>query len=243
MANHLQTKFSKIICLNHREISKVEASFFPNSLNYVVNFTNPDAAYEKVVQDVLPNLTKKTVIINFMGTFGTVSTLQNLSIETAFSTMKQNLVPFFVFSKLACSLLPGSAYISFSGAGVGGENLDASSYGYASSKGSAAILIDAINKELNIFGNSAFLIAPGPFPSKMQRAVLSDSQALLGHSEIVERAREVLQITPNVSNLVTLFDCLIDNLDLAGGKVFSANWDHASQILANPDLGKIRRIF
>jgi NAD(P)-dependent dehydrogenase (short-subunit alcohol dehydrogenase family) len=242
LAPYIRDVFSQIIVVNHRLISNHEISFFPNALNLIVDFSRPNLAYEKIVGEVLDKLNGPTILMNFTGVLGPVSDFTEIDIEKTLSIVNENLGPFFVLTKFASLLEKESAYVGFSGAGVGGNSLDLSSVGYAAAKGSTGVLIDAINLELKKSEKFAFLIAPGAFPSKMQRAILDNPKQRSENTIAFEQALETLSKEPNVTKLISLLDYLLKNLSLAGGKVFSAKWDNLEEISNNDDLGKIRRI-
>jgi NAD(P)-dependent dehydrogenase (short-subunit alcohol dehydrogenase family) len=185
-------------------------------------------------------LSEPALIINFMGFYGGIQRIDELDIEDALLTNSKNLLPFFLIAKIAKTFPVGTRVISFSGAGVGGENLDDSSLGYLAAKASMAILTEAIDQQLARYGVRCGLISPGAFPSRMQEVVSQESSFKIPEARVV-RAKEVMMSVPSTQRLAKLVIFLADNPQLLGGRTWSANFDDLADHGEN--FGKLRRIY
>jgi NAD(P)-dependent dehydrogenase (short-subunit alcohol dehydrogenase family) len=180
------------------------------------------------------------LVLNFMGHFGSIKKIDELDIEDALMTSESNLIPFFLIAKMAKCLPPNTRIISFSGAGVGGDNLDDSSLGYLAAKASMAVLAEAIDQQMAKRGIRFGLISPGAFPSRMQEAVSQESPTKIPELRVM-RAKEVMASKPSTKKLVALIGFLAANPELLGGRTWSANFDDLTDHGGN--FGKLRRIY
>jgi NAD(P)-dependent dehydrogenase (short-subunit alcohol dehydrogenase family) len=180
------------------------------------------------------------LVLNFMGFYGSIQRIDELDIEDVLLTNSMNLFPFFLIAKIARSFPVGTRIISFSGAGVGGENLDDSSLGYLAAKSSMAILTEAIDQQLSRHGVRFGLISPGAFPSRMHEVVSQESSNKIPESRVA-RAKEVMMGVPSTERLGKLVIFLADNPQLLGGRTWSANFDDLTDQGGN--FGKLRRIY
>jgi NAD(P)-dependent dehydrogenase (short-subunit alcohol dehydrogenase family) len=180
------------------------------------------------------------LVLNFMGFYGSIQRIEELDIDDALLTNSMNLFPFFLIAKIAKSFPVGTRIISFSGAGVGGENLDDSSLGYLAAKASMAILTEAIDQQLSRNGVRFGLISPGAFPSRMQEVVSQESSNRIPESRVA-RAKEVMIGAPSTEKLAKLVIFLAENPQLLGGRTWSANFDNLTDQAGN--FGKLRRIY
>jgi len=198
--------------------------------------------FNEIESNLVPklNFTDPVLVLNFMGYFGSIQTIDELDIEDTLLTNQMNLFPFFLIAKLAKYLPPNSRIISFSGAGVGGENLDDSSFGYLSAKASMSILNEAIDQQLAKRDIRFGLISPGAFPSRMQEVVSQESSNKIPELRVA-RAKEVMTSAPSTERLAKLILFLADNADLLGGRTWSANYDELTAQGGN--FGKLRRIY
>jgi hypothetical protein len=214
--------------------------FIPRDNQYSLNWGNTPGA-ETLILDVLCDRVKEPVLVlNFMGHFGNIQSIDDLDIQDAIGTTSNNLIPFLISAKIGTSLLPGSKVIAFSGAGVGGNNLDDSSIGYLAAKASMAVLIEAIDLQLCSKGVRFGLIAPGAFPSRMQYAVAVQDPEKLSNDRVL-RARETMKNTPSVDKLTNLVKFLNANPEQLGGRTWSANFDDLTNHEDN--FGRLRRIY
>ena len=186
------------------------------------------------------NFTQPTLVLNFMGYFGSIQSIDELDIEDVLLTNEKNLIPFFLLAKVAKYLPPNSRIISFSGAGVGGDNLDDSSLGYLAAKASMVVLAEVIDQQMAKKGIRFGLISPGAFPSRMQEAVSQESSTKIPELRVA-RAKEVMESKPSTEKLVNLIVFLAANPELLGGRTWSANFDELTDQGGN--FGKLRRIY
>jgi NAD(P)-dependent dehydrogenase (short-subunit alcohol dehydrogenase family) len=198
--------------------------------------------FNEIESNLIPklNFTDPVLVLNFMGYFGSIQTIDELDIEDTLLTNEMNLFPFFLIAKLAKYLPSNSRIISFSGAGVGGENLDDSSFGYLSAKASMSILNEAIDQQLAKHDIRFGLISPGAFPSRMQEVVSQESSNKIPESRVA-RAKDVMMGVPSAERLAKLVIFLADNPQLLGGRTWSASFDDLTDQGGN--FGKLRRIY
>jgi NAD(P)-dependent dehydrogenase (short-subunit alcohol dehydrogenase family) len=212
--------------------------FIPEANQKRFHWDNLDEIESNLISKL--NFTEPVLVLNFMGYFGSIQTIDEIDIEDVLLTNEMNLIPFFLIAKLAKYLPTNSRIISFSGAGVGGENLDDSSLGYLSAKASMAILNEAIDQQLVKQGIRFGLISPGAFPSRMQEVVSQESSNKIPGLRVA-RAKEVMMGVPSTERLAKLVIFLADNPRLLGGRTWSANFDDLTDQGGN--FGKLRRIY
>lgn len=191
-----------------------------------------------VISRIKQNFSDPVLILNFMGYFGSIKALEELDIDDALLTASKNLTPFLLIAKIAKFLPTGSGIVSFSGAGVGGDNLDDSSLGYLAAKASMAVLVEVIDQHLEKHGVRFGLISPGAFPSRMQEVVSKECSDKIPEKRVL-RAREVMTSKPSTQKLVNLIEFLADNPQQLGGRIWSANFDDLTDQMGN--FGKLRR--
>ncbi len=196
---------------------------------------------DTLIKEKLGDLTAyPSIVLNFMGVLGEVQPIGCLDIKKALGENNDNLLPFLSIAKLMSNFPTGSAVISFSGAGIGGENLDDSSLGYLSAKAAMLILAEAIDRQLSPFGIRFGLVAPGAFPSQMQNKVAKANETNIPAERIL-RARDVMNSTPSAERLIRLLKFLINNPVELGGRTWSANFDELTEKTGN--FGKLRRVY
>ena len=212
----------------------------PETLN--LNFENSKESVQQISALVESFRGTPVIAINFLGSFGEVSNLSELDIENSLTTCHQNLLPFFILAKAGISFPRGSVIIGFSGAGVGGKNIDDSSFGYLASKAAMAVMSEAIDQQLIQNGVRFGLVAPGAFPSPMQEKVAKASSTSIS-LERIRRAKEITNTSATYEKLVNTLNFLIQNPAALGGRVWSATHDDLLDVPTHPDFGKLRRIF
>jgi NAD(P)-dependent dehydrogenase (short-subunit alcohol dehydrogenase family) len=194
---------------------------------------------EKFIATILnERLVGPVLVLNFMGYFGQIERIEDLDIADALTTNSKNLLPFLLLAKHAKLMPPGTRIISFSGAGVGGDNLDDSSLGYLAAKASMALLAESIDQQLARYEIRFGLIAPGAFPSRMQAVVAQEDSRKIPELRI-SRAKEVMSSNASTEKLAHLVGFLADNPDLLGGRTWSANFDVLTDQQGN--FGRLRR--
>jgi NAD(P)-dependent dehydrogenase (short-subunit alcohol dehydrogenase family) len=179
------------------------------------------------------------LILNFMGTIGSIEPIESMDVAGLLKCMNSNLTPYFHLAKFGRFLPKSSLIISFSGAGIGGSNLDDSSMGYLAAKSAMGISAEAINNQLSKFEVRFGLIAPGAFPSMMQNRVANSKETHIPENRRLG-AKATLDDVPNVERLVNLIEFLFSNPEISGGRIWSSNWDELK--IPEGDFGKIRRV-
>ena len=213
-----------------------------SSNHLLVDYGDAELTHNRII-DFLDLPGKDPMLIfNFSGYFGEVAPLKNLRIDHALATMEANIRSYLTIAKIGTHLAPGSLIISFSGAGIGGSNLDDSSLGYLTSKAGISVLNEAIDKQLQQNGVRSTLISPGAFPSPMQQAVAEANQDDFSETRITDAKRVMSQI-PNTLKLLRLIIFLTNNPEFAGGRIWSANFDVLSFENKVSNFGYMRRIF
>ncbi len=236
----LDVKPSRIFSFDRIGSNQEINEYIPQANQTRIVWDDINEIESKVISRLNQNISEPVLILNFMGYFGSIRALDELDINDALLTASKNLAPFLLIAKIARFLPIESKVISFSGAGVGGDNLDDSSLGYLAAKASMAILAEAIDQQLEKLGVRFGLIAPGAFPSRMQEVVSKESPSRIPEKRVL-RAREVMTSKPSIQKLVDLINFLTDNPELLGGRIWSANFDNLSHQVGN--FGKLRRIY
>jgi NAD(P)-dependent dehydrogenase (short-subunit alcohol dehydrogenase family) len=218
-----------------------ETNYFIPSENQFRSDWSNFSETEKFVANILTQqMLDSVLVLNFMGFFGQIRKIEELDILEALVTNSVNLFPFLLVAKIAKFLPANSSIISFSGAGVGGDNLDDSSFGYLAAKASMAVLAESIDLQLSQHGIRFGLVAPGAFPSKMQEVVAEKGSTRVPDSRVA-RAKQVMSSNPSIEKLSRAVCFLNDNPDLLGGRIWSANFDELTHQSKN--FGKLRRIY
>ena len=197
---------------------------------------------KRLVDFLQLNSSDRLLIISFIGSFGSIESLSTLSLESFCLEVNENLIPFMVLSKLITICKEG-LFLSFSGAGVGGDNLELASPSYLASKASLAILIEGLDSQFKGKGIRFGAISPGAFPSKMQKFVAESLSEGIVTAERREQALKTLDTDVNPSNLIRMLNFLIQNPESAGGRVWSANFDQPTNDIKIKNFGKLRRVF
>jgi len=232
---------SDIFSIDRHSQKNIAPSYVNEENRYFFN-TSDTAEMIFALENVLRQIGKKRVmILNFIGCLGDLST-ENLNLENIFDTFELNMRPNLILANQSLNLQSGSLILSFSGAGIGGQNLDDSSLGYLSAKASLAVLVEVFDRQSAPKGVRFGLVAPGAHPSRMQEEVAS-SDAKHIPSERKADALRILNHGSNTENLVNTLEFLRMHPELAGGRIWSAAHDTLSEDFAHSDFGKLRRIF
>lgn len=236
----IEVDSDQIFTFDRANSNHVTNTWIPQMNQFQIEWGSP-TEIEREIQGNLSNCTSGSVLmLNFMGSFGKVQKIQTLDIEDALATISANMIPFLLAARIAVSLPRATSIISFSGAGVGGDNLDDSSFGYLAAKSSMSLLTEVIDQQLSVHGNRFGLISPGAFPSRMQEAVAEDSTGSIPESRKI-RAQEVMKSNPSIEKLSRLIHFLASNPDQLGGRTWSANFDDLRTQDGN--FGKLRRVY
>lgn len=214
--------------------------WIPRENQFRIDWNNAERIKNEIGVKLSNCLTGPVLILNFMGLFGRIERIENLDIEEALSVISANILPFLLAAKISISMPPLTRVISFSGAGVGGDNLDDSSIGYLAAKASMGLLTEAIDRQLSSCGIRFGLISPGPFPSRMQEAVAKDLTQTIPEARKI-RAQEVMRSKPSTERLSNLVHFLAANPDELGGRIWSASFDELKSQVGN--FGKLRRVY
>lgn len=186
--------------------------------------------------------TDNLLIINYIGSIGTISDLASLNLVNFGNEILENVNPILTLAKVLQQVPKNGMLVNFSGAGLGGDNLDVASISYLSSKAAMVVLVEALDGILSPLGGRVCGIAPGAFPSKMQQNV--SSATLKDVSKIyIDRAKEVMSREPNYSRVISMLAFVIANPGEAGGRIWSANYDTPESKKSVKNFGKFRRIF
>jgi hypothetical protein len=185
--------------------------------------------------------TDTLLILNFIGQFGQVESLDVISPELILKTMEDNLLPFLKLLKLLKSAGNESMMIGFSGGGIGGPKLERASLGYLAGKGAIGFISEAVSHELSKQSKSIALIAPGPYPSPMQEAVARST--FYEFEESRRKSKEIIQGEVDSKRLINLINWVIQNPVSANGRILSALYDEPTLIDNLGDFGFLRRVY
>jgi NADP-dependent 3-hydroxy acid dehydrogenase YdfG len=197
--------------------------------------------FDEFISNLGIESTDSLLILNFIGKFGVVETIDSISPESILKTMEQNLLPFLKLVKLLKGAGRGSLMIGFSGAGIGGSNLERTSLGYLGGKGAMGFICEAISGELQKQAKSISLIAPGPFPSRMQEIVAQSTFPEFGENR--KKSSQVMQSVVSPEKLNRLIKWIIKNPKIANGRILSALHDDPASVVASMDYGFLRRVY
>jgi short-subunit dehydrogenase len=201
-----------------------------------------DGVLEKIEEFLKLNSDDNLLLLNFTGSFGTIASLDTLNLATFVSEVNENLIPFMRLSQLIAVCRKG-LFLSFAGAGIGGDNLETASPSYLASKASLAFLVEGFDNEFKERGIRFAAISPGAFPSKMQRVVAESEDRSAVTERRREQAQKTLESKVDPSKLVKILKFLIINPDIAGGRLWSATFDKPAESLTKSNFGKLRRVF
>ena len=183
----------------------------------------------------------RVLIINFIGNFGSIGSIDSLRVENTGYEINENLLPFLVLAKLISKCEIG-LLLTFAGAGIGGDNLETSSLSYLASKASIVVLVEALDNVLRGNGIRVGGVSPGAFPSRMQEIVAESLDTKAVSNQRRENAVSTLGMDTDPSKLIRMLNFLCQNPDLAGGRIWSANFDSPVLCDLEPNFGKIRRV-
>jgi len=231
---------TKILAFDRLESAHHLGKYIPIENQYRCNWDKASEVETFISMILTERISHPVLVLNFMGSFGQIKRIDELDIDSVLLTNSINLMPFFLAAKISKCLPAGSKIISFSGAGVGGNNLDDSSFGYLAAKASMAVTIESIDQQLSKHGVRYGLIAPGAFPSKMQEAVAKDLSGSIPAGRVA-RAKEVIESNPSITKLGRLVHFLSENPEMLGGRTWSANFDELTEHPGN--FGRLRRIY
>ena len=231
---------SKTYFINRCSKNNKTINYDKNNNQVMLNFHDVSILENQIVNVFRKFHNEPVAVINFLGNFGSIENLVNLDVSSALETNRQNLLPFLLIAKLAKNLSAGSLVISFSGAGVGGSNLDDSSLGYLSAKASMSVLVENLDRQLAELKIRIGLVSPGAFQSPMQRAVARASAIDIPIARI-NKAKQIENELPSPEKLIALLKYLIENPKSLGGRCWSANFDTLGFEDKSTEFGRMRR--
>ena len=245
IASHLLgeiKEYSKSLIYVYRELPNITfESKHPQERQTQFDFEDNLEDFDEFISNLGIQSTDSLLIFNFIGRFGAVEPIDNISPESILKTMEQNLLPFLKLVKLLKRAGRGSLMIGFSGAGIGGSNLERTSLGYLGGKGAMGFICEVISDELQKQAKSISLIAPGPFPSQMQEIVAQSR--LPEFEENRKKSSEIMQSVVNPEKLNRLIKWIIQNPKIANGRILSALHDDPASIVDSMDHGLLRRVY
>lgn len=189
------------------------------------------------------NITQNSsvLMINFAGTLGNLFESGITNISEFYETFHSNLDPFLNSVNLFSQAGPNSLYITFSGAGVGGDSLDDSSLGYLCAKTSMAILVETLQEKFKSHDKHVCSIAPGPFPSQMQKSILDTRLIHKINPSRIKAAEKVVASGSSTKKLISVLNLAISKPEDFGGRIISANFDTFESMEISDRFGKLRR--
>jgi hypothetical protein len=189
------------------------------------------------------NLTKKSslLLINFTGTLGNLVENGIENVSEFYETFSANLDPFLHSINIFSQAGPKSLFITFSGAGVGGDSFDDSSLGYLCAKTSMAILVESFQEKFSSQDKFICSIAPGPFPSQMQKSILDTRLIHKISASRIEAAKRIVSEGGSPNKLINVLNYAISNPKNFGGRIISANYDAYERLEISESFGKLRR--
>ena len=195
----------------------------------------------KILKSLAPSATESILVINFAGFFGAPVDIKYFEIDSVIDTLNKNMIQFLSSIKLFSQLPVRSFFIGFSGAGVGGDNLESSSLGYLISKISLAGGIEVLDKSFKDQGKRLTLIAPGAFPSNMQ-TVVANSLIESVSEEVKVKVTEFELDESKIVKLAKAIDWVSNYPNQAGGKIWSAQRDDFVTQIFSEKFGFLRRV-
>jgi NAD(P)-dependent dehydrogenase (short-subunit alcohol dehydrogenase family) len=187
------------------------------------------------------NPSDRVLIINFIGEFGIIENMESMKPKNVLKTIENNILPFLNLLHLLRMSGKNSMMISFSGAGLGGSNLENASLGYLASKGSMALISEALTMDYASKQKFLCLVAPGPFPSRMQETVATNEFPEFESNR--SKARSVSYNEGNLVKLLRMVEWLSQNPEQASGRIWSALHDELPPSGMSEQYGRLRRIF
>ncbi len=221
----------------------VDESSLPYQGGIPIEIINYDdgKAIDQLSEKIHLGNSDRLLVLNFIGNFGTLASISDISVDVFLDEFKSNLTPFITLSKLIEKSGPGSLLLTFSGAGIGGENIDMSSPSYLAAKAAMAFMVEAFDNELKSSNRRIGAISPGAFASKMQNVVANANPSRSISSQRIHNAGRVMKQDSNPSRLTSLVNFLIESPEMAGGRIWSANFDDIHTKEISNGFGKLRR--
>jgi len=233
---------SEVFVVTREQLSSSYKISGRNATNLIIKDYKPVEMLKTLKSFLDLNSEDSLLILNFIGNFGTIDSIEDLDLINFGYQVNENLIPFLLLAKLVINCQDG-LFLSFAGAGVGGENLETASPSYLASKAAMAILIEGLDNQYRDQGIRFCAISPGAFPSKMQEMVAQSMNEKVVSPNRREQALRTLESEVNPTKLIEMINFLIQNPESAGGRIWSANFDQPTVDIENKNFGKLRRIF
>lgn len=237
----LQIKKEKLFAITRR-FSDLNLPWVDQNHLFVTDYPMESELMKKIVQRMCPLGNESVLVLNFAGFFGNPSTLRDMDLNSVVDVLTKNSVQFLSIVKLLEYFPPNSLLVGFSGGGVGGDNMDASSPGYLMSKISIAGIVEVLDKDFLAENKRIALIAPGAFPSDMQAAVANAAAGVVPE-EFRNQAASVQADRDKILRLVRAINWVTNNPNESGGRTWSAQRDDFDQESRVKRFGLLRRVF
>lgn len=220
--------------------NSANCSFYKFENHETFTFVNENICAAETFSLLNIDSTKKTLILNFIGSFGKPKALRKFRESEEICSLLDNLFPFLSMIRLLMELSPHSMLVTFSGAGVGGKNLETASLGYLLGKGAMGLAVEVFGKQLETSERYVCSISPGPFPSRMQQIVAeSTDEELIVNAQ---KAKNVRFEDKNLKKLVEMILWVSENPKEANGRIWSSVFDNPLNIDMLSEHGHLRRV-
>jgi len=224
-----------------RRLRNADLQWVDEGQLFVTNYPIEPELIKRVVQEMCPFGNESVLVLNFAGFFGEPATIRDFDLNSVIDVLTKNTFQFLSLVKLFECFPSNSLMIGFSGGGVGGDNMDASSLGYLMSKISLAGIVEVIDREFLLDKKRLALIAPGAFPSEMQ-AVVANSAVGVVSEDSRNQAANVQADKTKILKLANAITWVANNPNEAGGRVWSAQRDDFFQNSRVEHFGLLRRV-
>jgi short-subunit dehydrogenase len=243
-AESSEATFSSVVLVSRSTLSQQEQEIWRSLTSGDVSCQTFDLVDDGAVEDLKEIFAVEeapTLVLNFVGDFGSVKPWDVADPEQVFLDFRSNVQPHLAAVQASRFLAASSLLVAFSGAGVGGPNLDLTSLGYSFGKLAISGSVEALDRKLAQNGVRLAAVAPGAFPTKMQRSVYEASKADVDE-ESRAQAAEILNSPARGDRLSELISFLWEDVDRAGGRIWSAARDDLAQLVCpDIDFGRMRR--
>ena len=225
-----------------RKKSKGSIPVLPKkSRNFELDERN-ELTLEKIACDLDISHNTSIIVFNLVGTLGNIFDVRTSDEKQFNETFQLNMNPFISSLAIFNKSGPNSIYINFSGAGIGGENLEDMSYGYVCAKASMVILVELLQRQFLDQRKFICSISPGAFPSQMQLQLLNPEVKSRLSAKRLDSLKNLQSTGGSTDNLVQAIQFIINNPESVGGRMISANFDDFNNLNFSKDFGKLRRI-
>lgn len=233
---------SEIFLVSRKRLNPLLMINYVNRNHLIIEDFGDENSFQSVQDFIQLNTDDRLLVINFIGVFGSIASIDEINNESFHLELKQNLNPFLTLSKLIVNCDAG-LFISFSGGGIGGDNLETISPSYLASKAALVFMIEGLDKTYCDRGVRFTAVSPGAFPSRMQDVVANSHNESVVSKRRRDEANKTLNSKTDPGKLIDMINFLIRNPEEAGGRIWSANFDHLAGKDMTANFGKMRRIY